>query len=145
MRALVLAIVLAVQAVGCSNTPTAPSPVNAAAVLTEQEAKPAPVSEITIRLYFLCNQMEGRRPVGMPVDVWWASGPWTSDNPLVLTVSSRGSVSFVVPHSVTKVYWRTHEWMGVCPDEGEVALPGSIKSIWNHSISLSHVECGTGM
>ena len=133
MRALGLALIAAL-AIGCSSTPTSPSlDSGSAAVLTEQDHKPNPGSTThTISLFFLVNGLQvGRRPVGMPVDVWSATMPKQT-----LTVSSRGSVTFVLPAQDTSFTFEVFNWNGVCGEVETINLPGGSLPEWNHTHNL---------
>lgn len=152
MRALMLAVVIAV-AIGCSTSPTAPSALSTAPVVADQDAKPAPVTDLYVRLFFLSNKMDGvRRLTGMDVDLWWEGGTYTTDNPLVLTVGQTGGVMFHVPADVRQFYWRTHDHVfgpGVndvmCAEDGIVSIPRGAKGSWSHSITMSHnTSCHVG-
>lgn len=133
MKALGLALIAAL-AIGCSATPTSPSlESGTAAVLTEQDHKPNPsVTTHTITLYFLVNGLPvGRRPVGMPVDVWSASVAKQT-----LIVNSRGSVTFVLPAQDTAFTFEVHNWNGVCGEIETINLPGGSLPEWNHTHNL---------
>jgi hypothetical protein len=147
-----LAVVIAV-AVGCSTSPTAPSALSTAPVVAGQEAKPAPMTDIYVRLYFLCNKMDGmRRLTGMNVDLWWDGGPYTTDNPMILAVGQTGGVMFHIPGDVREFHWRTHDYVfgsGVndvmCAEEGVTSIPHGAKGSWSHSITMSHnTSCHIG-
>lgn len=133
MKALGLALIAAL-AIGCSATPTSPSLDSGnAAVLTEQDHKPNPASTThTITLYFLVNGLHaGRRPVGMPVDVWSASMVKQT-----LTVSPRGSVTFVLPAQDSWFTFQVPNWNGVCGETETINLPGGSLPEWNHTHNL---------
>ena len=152
MRALGLALIAAL-ALGCSNAPTAPSPLATAPILAEQEARPAPSGETYVRLFFLCNKMDdSRRLTGMDVDLWWDGGPYTSGNPLIGTVGGSGGVTFSMPRQFREFHWRTHDFVygpGVndvmCAEEGSLTIPNGAKVSWSHSITMSHnTSCHVG-
>lgn len=133
MKALGLALIAAL-AIGCSATPTSPSlDSGSAAVLTEQDHKRNPASTThTISLFFLANGLPvGRRPVGMPVDVWSHSMVKQT-----LTVNSRGSVTFVLPAEDTWFTFEVHNWHGVCGEIETIHLPGGSLPEWNHMHNL---------
>ena len=133
MKALGLALIAAL-AIGCSASPTSPSlDTGSAAVLTEQDHKPNPGSTThTITLFFLVNsQAIGRRPVGMPVDVW--SDSMTKQT---LIVNSRGSVTFVLPALDTSFTFQVFNWNGVCGETETINLPGGSLPEWNHTHNL---------
>ena len=152
MRAIMLAVVIGL-AIGCSTSPTAPSTLGTAPVVTDQDARPAPTTDLYVRLFFLCNKMDGvRRLTGMDVDLWWDGGPHTTDNPLVLTVGQTGGVTFHIPGDVREFHWRTHDHVfgpGVddvmCAEEGVASIPRGAKRSWSHSITMSHnTSCHDG-
>jgi len=133
MKAIGLALIAAL-AIGCSATPTSPSLDSGnAVVLTEQDHKPNPsVTTHTITLFFLANGLEvGRRPVGMPVYVSSASGAQPTQY-----VSSRGSVTFVLPALDTWFTFTVPNWNGVCGETETINLPGGSRPSWNHTHNL---------
>jgi hypothetical protein len=133
MKALGLAL-MAALVIGCSATPTSPSlDSGSASVLIEQDHKPNPTNTThTISLFFMVNGLAvGRRPVGMPVDVWSASMVRQT-----LIVSPRGSVTFVVPARDTWFMFEVHTWNGVCGEVETINLPGGSLPEWNHTHNL---------
>lgn len=133
MKGLGLALIAAL-AIGCSSTPTSPTmDSGSAAVLLEQDHKPNPPSTThAITLYFMANGLEtGRRPVGLPVDVWSASVPKQT-----LVVNQRGSVSFVLPAQDLWFTFAVPNWNGICAETETISLPGGSAPTWNHTHNL---------
>lgn len=133
MRSTGLAILAAI-AIGCTSTPTAPTPAaDSAAVLYEQAHKPSPASTThTITLYLTARGLSPNiRPVGLPVDVW--SGSFVRQT---LVVNQRGSVTFVLPAADTWFGFAVPDWNGVCAETEIVSLPGGSDPTWNHTHNL---------
>lgn len=133
MRTLGLALIAAL-AMGCSAAPTSPSLApDTAAVLAEQDLKPNPGSTThTITLFFLANGLEvGRRPVGMPVDVWSATLARQT-----LIVSSNGSVTFVLQPGDRWFTFEVPTWNGICGETETIHIPGGTLPEWNHMRNL---------
>lgn len=133
MKSLGLAL-MAALAIGCSASPTSPTmDAGSAAVLTEQDHKPNPtVQTHTITMYFMANGLAvGRRPVGMPVEVWSARVAVQT-----LVVNNRGSVTFTLPAADTWFTFSVPNWNGVCAETETINLPGGSLPEWNHTHNL---------
>ena len=136
MKALGLALIAAL-AIGCSSTPTSPTTsLESTSTLAVQDHKPGPIGTThTITLLFSANGLDtGRRPTGLPVDVW--SGPASPPTKQTLIVNSRGSVTFVVPMADTWFGFAVPNWRGVCAETETINLPGGLLPEWNHMHNL---------
>lgn len=137
MKALGLALI-AVVAIGCSSTPTAPSSTAAqVATLAEQDARhPHQPGTQQVPVYFFSDDIgHGGNVHVTGLQVTLTGQP--SGESVTAPTGKQGSVTIDVPRSDTRVSYITVEADGWCSVSGEIQLPYSMRSNW----ILVHKEC----